>query len=217
MPQEQDQKTEDKLQIECVFRRWTKFRKKWRLFAQPKFPIRGVAFRFGFRVKNIGNRPFAAATVYNWRVGASSAYKSQPFQTSGPEIRSDIEISIGPLNPGESETTWIEITTLPFDGPGFVSCDLRPADESRRIRAFQKSTSGHPALLPKENHWMNTLYVEDRLVRLQLWSNWLIFLLTAIIFIQGVWGLDKVSKWLFVTVPLALLEWLVALLKTPTT
>ena len=212
MSQDQDQKTEDKLQIECVFRQWTKPR-KWLPFAQPSSPIRGLPFRFGLRIKNINNRPFSGATIHNWKIGTVSSYGDNIGLLGGSgglAHRSDIEVNIQPLNPDESETLWIEMVTPGFDGPGVVSCDLRPADESHRISAFQKSTSGEPSRVADENHWLNTLYIEDRLVRLQVRSNQLILLLTAIIFIQGVWGLDKVSKWLFVTAPLAFLKSLVA-------
>lgn len=199
------EKTEDRLVIQFVFEHLD-WRFRWWPFHKQPHPVRGIPLRYGIRVQNVGNKAFPGATVSNFYIGSRAADLAT-YSTNEPAIPS--------LNPGESKTLWLESGILSMEGNVWVSCDLAPHDPLREIVAFQAGSlqAGSPESVrgARRNSWRDSEYVEQKLALLQTRTNNLICLLTALIFMDAVLGLNYIAGQ-FLKLCRSILLWLAGLL-----
>ena len=177
------EKTEDRLSIQFVFDHLD-WRFKWWSFGKQRHPVRGTPLRYGIQIKNVGSKAFPGATVSNFTIRNLA---------NTLHARAAKEPMIPPLNPGDSKTLWVDGGMLPMEGTVWVSCDLAPHDPSREIVAFQAGDA-EKSLSVGRNGWGDSEYVEQKLVILQARTNNLICLLTALIFMDAVFGLNNIAS-----------------------
>ena len=191
---------EHKLLVEVMFERGLLFG-HW-LFRRLTSPIQGVPLRWGFKATNVGKSSFPGATVKEIRISSSPP-------GSGPQVTSDEDFSIPPLNPREPAEHWFgKSLVLNFDRTAWVDCKLEPPDSSHQIRTFQQVDV--PSLQPS-NQWGMSVFIEPKLARIQANTNRLILALTALTALEGFIGLKAIGTW-FLNGVRNLLRWLLQLI-----
>ena len=184
--QDPSKKIQHRLLIKSVFRGSSRSLSRWLPFGRYPHPIRGVLFDAGLRVTNIDNKPFSGALIHSFEIIS---------KVSGVRWETEKQVAAKVMNPGESDTYWLEEQLLlSFDGPVMVSCHLEPIDERTQIITHQGSVD-RPAKCPEgSNYWLDGEYIEEKLAVLQARTNQLILVLTVLTFLQGVWGLDTIGS-----------------------
>ena len=202
MSQQQEKTVEtDELLIEFVFEPVPRVKIPRIFLYPPTHPVRGKRFRYGLKIKNIAHRPFPGGTLKNFLI--------KDFVTNRFAHQSLQQVAIHTLNPNDSKTYWIATAELSFVGAAALACDIQPSGDARNILVFKAAADGRPEA-QTHNHWDHDIYVEDKLAVLQSRTNYLLLVLTLLIFVDGVWGLDEFMRLIF----LYPLKWIVKLLGT---
>lgn len=181
------EQTEYKIQIEFIFE------KNLKLFKKAKHVIQNKPYKYGLRIKNIDTKNSPKARVYNFNVRPSdSGMKIENFAHE--------EFSLKELNPGEEiELWWPDLLTTVFQGGAWVSCDVEPIDlTASKFATYQYDIHCKKEFKNREhNQWGDGFIIRGQLEQQQALTNILMFVLTLLVFFDGVWGLGNIFKFLF--------------------
>ena len=187
MSDKAEKPTEHKLLIEFVYQ------KHRRLLKKTKYFVQNNPFEFGLRVKNIDDKssPKGKVQKLSLRSGEGGTI-TYPVEE---------ELFFRELNPGEEVTLWWpDPITVIIKGQTWVSCIVKPEEEKKKTTfvTFQYDlNSKKESRYEKTNSWGDGLVIRGELEQQQAKTNFLIFILTMLVFLNGVWGLDIIFKSIF--------------------
>lgn len=177
---------EYKLLIEFVYQ------KKGRFFKKMRYPVQNKPFKFGLRVKNIDEKSSPNGKINNLSISTSGF--------GAIKENRDEKFVIPELNPGQEIILWWpdELTTI-LKGGLWVDCSVEPKNiKSETFITFQYDPNCSKEYRYKDkNAWGNGLFIRGELEQQQAKTNFLMLLLTAFVFFDGVWGLDIIFKTMF--------------------
>lgn len=187
---EQKEPIEYKLLIEFVYQ------KKRRFFKTMKHLVQNKPFKFGLRVKNIDDKNSPKGKIKNLSLRSGEIVHGPTEEFAFPE-----------LNPGQEIILWWpdELVTV-IKGETWIHCYVEPEDKTKvTFATFQyNSHCCNESRFKERNAWGDALLIRGELEQQQAKTNYLICVLTALVFLDGVWGLDIISKgilnslgWLF--------------------
>lgn len=180
----EEEPTEYKILIEFIYQRKRRFfNNRTRNFIQNR------PFKFGLRVKNIDEKDSPKGKIKNLSLRSGEG---------GTIIHNqDEEFSLPELNPGQEVTLWWpdELTTL-LKGGAWVQCSVTPEDiKKTKFLTFQFDSNCKKTFQYKDfNAWGDGLIIRGELEQQQARTNFLILILTALVFFNGVWGLGIIFK-----------------------
>ncbi len=179
MPKE----NEYKVLVEFIYKR--------RFFNIPtlKHPIQLKPFVYGLSIKNIDDKATPSGIIQNFlfRSAEGGEITEGPFE----------QFAFGGLNPGEKTILWWpEPIATVLEGQIWVQCYLKPDIENTIFITYQ---CDHHSKKPvkhnnNRNQWGTAIFIKRKLEDEQNWTNRLMFFLTLLIFLDGVWGLDTIFK-----------------------
>jgi hypothetical protein len=183
---EQTQPTEYKIRIEFYYKKNRKF------FNGLNYIIQNTPFKFGLKITNIDNKSCPKGNLKNL------SFKSA---VGGTISHTDtVEMSFPELNPGqEIDIIWPDPQRIILKDQIWIECLVEP--ESTSTTKF--ITHQYDKVCKKDmpvrasNFWGNGLSVRGELEQQQAKTNFLMFVLTLLVFLDGVWGLDKTFKKIF--------------------
>ena len=170
---------EHNLQIEFI----CKVKKKY-TFKKFKSPIQNHPFEYGLRIKNIGNNIFPGAVLKNIHIKSkeSDLYHSL-----------DKDFSLELLNPNESTEIWLNQMITYTSGIMWVVIDLVPNAAGDTITTHQKDRYyGQTEIYLENNKWKDIFYIQGENELQQARTNSYILILTALTFIHGAFGINKI-------------------------
>lgn len=177
--------TEYKLLIEIVFCKNRKFLNKQQCLIQNK------PSRFGFKIKNIGDKSTPEATIENLSFrSAEGGNILHPF---------DEKFSIPKINPDQEIILWwSDILVSIIKGQTWVSFDINPQSSSKKFATFQnEGCNKKMTKCDTENRWGYGIVIRGELEQQQARTNFLILILTLLVFLEGVWGLNVIINNIF--------------------
>lgn len=174
--------TEHKLLIEFVYKQKRLF------FNRAKYIIQNKPFKFGLKIKNIDDKNSPKAKIKNLCFkSANGGIINQNY---------DEDFTIKELRPGEEITLWWpdEISTV-MKEEIWLECIVESEDDEKNIfNTFQynsHSKKEEPYL--NKNMWGDALFIHGELEHQQATTNFLTLILTILVFLDGVWGLDVIA------------------------
>ncbi len=172
-----------KLVIECIFKIPNR---SFSFFSKPKFPIQNEIFEIGLKIKNIGDNVFPGARFKGLRVRSA--------ESKGIYEQIDKEFSISEVNPGEEKQIWMGKMTTYLAGLVWISGDVEPQEAgTQRIITFQKERGTNQSVNPSTNSWGNSHFIQSTAERESGYTNFLILLLTILLFLETLVGLKKIA------------------------
>ena len=180
---DKEQRKDIKLQIEFVAK--TPLLK---FFWKKKRVIQAKPFKPGLVVKNIGATASPELTIKKLTITSSDGGKIK-YNVFG-------ELCVERLGSGTSkEILWPSATTIIAKGKTWVECEIVPQNQEYTIQAHQfNKVSKRPTPCRAQNKWKAPLLVRGELESQQASTNLLILILTALVFLDGVWGLGAIFK-----------------------
>lgn len=184
--QKKEQPVEYKLLIEFVCE------KKSKIFKSKRCLVQNQPFKYGLRLKNIDSKNIPSGKIKNLSL---SSGEGGIIKHSACE-----EFSFPELNPGQEIILWwpYPLTTI-IKGQAWVSCVVEPKDADQvRYKTFQFDRScdkENPYVT--SNTWGDGLSIRGELEQQQSRTNFLMFVLTLLVFLDGVWGLGTIFKEIF--------------------
>jgi hypothetical protein len=108
------------------------------------------------------------------------------------------EFTVPALNPGqEIDLWWPDPMTPAIRGSGWIQCSVIPKESTIQIKTYQvDSYSKKPQSYKQINRWGEVLLIRGELEEAQAKTNILLLILTILMFSDGVWGLDKIVKFI---------------------
>jgi hypothetical protein len=174
--------TESKLRLEFIH----KSTKSIRVYKKHPYPVQNIPFEYGIRATNIGSIVFQGAVVKDFKMDLSAA-KVCTMSIAEPQIKV--------LNPGESTEVYFDKYTSPHEGSVWITCDLLPLKKGHIIKTFQFDTNHNmDSPTPKNNSWSNSSFIQGQMELLQIRTNALILVLTAITVLEAIFGLEEIFK-----------------------
>lgn len=152
-----------------------------------RHPIQLKSFYGGLKIRNISESPSPAGTIKKLSL--------QPAEGATINHTLNEEIAFPKLNPKEEKVVWFsEVIQTVQKGQTWVECDIAPDDSSNRYITYQvTSPNNDPS--PHNNNknkWGDAFVIVGKLENQQKWTNFLILILTLLVFLEGVWGLDEI-------------------------
>lgn len=184
MGEEQQPQTsaESKLLIELIFKNPKSF------FGKAKYWIQNKPYKFGLKIKNIDEKNSSECTIINLAL----------LPGEGGNITQNIteQFSVSTLNPGqEIDLWWPDPLAAVIKGSSWIQCDVIAKDQANIIRTYQSDKhSTKPQIYKLPNQWGDALLIRGEMEEEQRKTNFLLLVLTILMFLQGVWGLDKIVK-----------------------
>jgi len=147
--------------------------KSWARKFGYKKPIQNSLFRFGVKIKNIDNYPFAGATIKNILL----------YPAKDKEIVTNLEktIKIQGLNPGEHAEIWIENVIVPFSGTAWASFEFEKEGKEDILTYQYDEANRCPSINSHKDKWVSTFSIIDENVLQQKITNILLIILTAVL------------------------------------
>lgn len=186
MTDEQHPLTEYKIMINFVFE------KKRSFFKGMKYIVQNKPFRFGLKIKNIDDKSSPKGKIKHLSI------RSGEGGTIYHESKE--EFCIPELNPGQEIILWWpEPMRTIIKGQTAISCSVIPdkSDLEKFITYQYNAVSKKEDLYGIPNHWLGALSIRGELEQQQSMTNFLIFILTLLVFLDGVWGLNIIFKTIF--------------------
>ena len=122
-----------------------------------------------------------------------------PAEGSLIQQRATEEFFFPELNPGQETTLWWpNPVVIVMKGQVWVKCRVEPEDISKATyKTFQFNRFGDAGAYGTPNEWGSTLLIRGELEQEQAKTNFLIFVLALLVFLEGVWGLSTIFKTMF--------------------
>lgn len=184
--QNKEQPMEYKLLIDLIFER------KRRFFRSVRYLVQNQPFKFGLRIKNIDRQ--------NTPKGKIKAFTLRSGERGSIEQDWDEEFTLAELNPGEEVKLWWPNSSTPIiQGQSWVECVVEPEDKkSTKFITYQFDRNcNKESRYKEENQWGQALFIRGELEHQQARTNNFMFLLTLLVFLDGVLGLDIILKRIF--------------------
>ena len=175
-------KNQHKILIEFVFKSSEIFP-----FFKNKFLIQNKPFYIGLNIKNINEKVFPGAIIKKLTIS------SNENKNLVQDFKEEFSISI--LNPGETTKIWIpyQISTF-LEGLIWISCNVVLKNSNDEIITYQKDNiTGVIDKYNRINDWGDSSYIQSKFGAEQSKTNYLIFVLTSLIFLEGVFGLRNIA------------------------
>lgn len=167
-----------KLQIEFIF----EIQKKY-TFNKFEHPIQNHPFKYGVQIKNIGDKVFSGAMLKDIRMHSK--------EHNTVDI-SNKEFSLPLLNPNDSTKIWVEPVTTYLTGLVWIDVNLVPNNIDDSITTYQKHKPFEQAVIyGEENKWSDVFFIRGENELQQARTNSYILILTALTFLQGAFGINK--------------------------
>lgn len=188
---ENQEPTKYKVLIEFIFKKTNPLPSLKRL----SNPIQNRPFYFGLRIKNIDKRNTPRFIIKNLQIDAAQG----GTLTQGM----DEEFKVSSLNPGEEEKIWwhYPISTV-IKGEIFIKCNITPHGNIQIISHQYNKYADNCSVYKTPNKWGDAYYVRGELEQKQATTNSLIALLTLLVFLEGVLGLDSIIKFIIKSIGL---------------
>lgn len=180
-----EKKIKHKLLIEFIFRINRRFS-----FEKSPLPVQNQPFKVGLKIKNIGTKSFPGCTVKNL-VMSSGENKSLKHEF-------EEEHSISTLNPDqEADIWWPDPLSTFLEGLVWLTCLVIPNDPEREeIETYQRDkNTGTVGKSKHLNKWDDPLYIKGKFEFEQARTNLLIFILTLLTLLEGLFGIKEVVFW----------------------
>jgi hypothetical protein len=114
----------DTLLLEFIFKQ-----KVGILLGKQNWPVQGIPFDYGLKITNRGDKPFPGATILAF---------AMTQQESTMSISSSNQLLVSSLNPLQSTELWVDTGTSEIQGALWLSCSLKPFDDTREIETLQR-------------------------------------------------------------------------------
>lgn len=181
-----------KLLIELIFKKPKRFSRKAKYWVQNK------PYRFGLRIKNIDDKATPEVTIK--RLSLSSGEGGTITQDHNENF------SVPVLNPGQEIDMWWPDPMAPvIKGSSWIKCKVEPLGINEIIDTYQFDKYSKKTQMYEggSNHWGDAISIRGEMEEEQSTTNSLLLILTILMFLDGVWGLDKIAKFI-----LGILGWL---------
>jgi len=178
------QPSEDNLLIELIFKRSKK------IFWRNKYWIQNRPYKFGLKIKNVGEKGSSEAQIKRLTFRSAEGVAISQSHTE--------EFTIPKLNPGqEIDLWWPDPTATVIKGSAWLDCIVTSLANNTRIRTYQADMcTKKPQPYDPLNRWGYGFAIRGELEEEQSRTNFLLAILTALMFLDGVWGLNVLSKFL---------------------
>ncbi|NTV79600.1 MAG: hypothetical protein HGA25_10830 [Clostridiales bacterium] len=173
--------SEYKVLIEFVYKKPVK------VFNWMSHIVQNRPFIFGLRIKNIDSKNIPDGIIKKLH------FKSVEGGTLLHNVEE--ELSFSKLNPGQEEIIWWPSPhSLPFRGSIFVSCDVISDNSNSNFFTYQWDRNCKRASKFHPDRWGEALSVRGELEQQQATTNMYMFVLTCLVFLDGVWGLNNIAN-----------------------
>lgn len=158
-------------------------------FIPLKYPIQLKPFYFGLKIKNINNISTSPGILKNLILSpGEGTFINDKFYE---------ELSFNKLNPNEEVVMWWpEPLTTVQKGQTWIACNIIPNESNITFITFQSAPHCTNPIPSEQNNnvWGNAMFITGKIESQQNLTNFLMFLLTLLVFFDGVWGLDVLIK-----------------------
>lgn len=178
-----NEQTHHKLLLQLIFKSHKRFFKKTKYWVQNK------PYKFGLKVKNIDDKASPVVTIKNLSFGSAEGVTISQDHSE--------EFSVQVLNPGqEIDMWWPEPMAPVIKGSSWVECKLVPEEANQFIKTYQfNKFSQKPEIYRGGNNlWGDAISIRGEMEEEQSKTNFLLLILTILMFADGVWGLDEIAK-----------------------
>jgi len=190
MAEGNEEKKQNKLLIEFIFRPQSKF-----TLRKARHPIQDKPFYFGLKITNSDTKIFPGAVIKNFGINSLEQKKLEhSFEKNEFIVRS--------LSPGETvEVWWPDAMSTCLEGLTWVYCDIVPNTLDEEVITYQKDRSTGVIDKYKDfNKWGDAIYIERKFELEQSRTNSLVFILTVLTFLEGLFGLKTLANFLITQV-----------------
>ncbi|MCK4905281.1 hypothetical protein KAS42_03450 [bacterium] len=154
--------------------------------------MQSQSFKFGLKIKNIDKKNTPKGKIKRMLLRSAE----------GCEIYHPIdeEFSFPELNPGQEIILWWpNPLTIILKGQAWVGCTVEPENrETTKFITYQfDGNCNKESPYARPNEWGFGIFIRGELEQQQATTNFLIFLLTLLVFLDGVWGLNAIFKQIF--------------------
>jgi hypothetical protein len=174
--------TINKLLIEFIF-------KKPKIhILKSKYCIQNKPYRFGLKIKNIDEKYSSEALVKNLFLSSGEGGTLIQDHTE--------EFCIPKLNPSEEiKIWWPNPTVTIIKGSVWIQCKITPKESNVIVKTYQVDRcTNKPQNYRIPNSWGDAIVIRGELEEKQSKTNFLLLILTILMFLDGVWGLDVLYK-----------------------
>lgn len=182
--------TENKICIEPIFypygvRQRIFHRVKQFLMLKPVYlPVQGVPFYLYVKITNTGNETFSGAMIHNASIKSARGLDFFNSIDKRPEIPR--------INPDEKEEVLIDTLYTNMDAQAWLNFEIVPALPNTRVILHYIGIDGKIEEMSNANNiWARTFVIRSRAEVEQSRTNNLILFLTALLFIDAVWGIRE--------------------------
>lgn len=183
---QQSQPTEYKLRIQLVYL------KNRKIFNRLPHVIQNSPFKIGLRIKNIDQKSSPRGRLKNLSINSAAG---------GTIVNTDTtELSFQELNPDqETIIMWPDPQRVIMKDQVWIDCVVEPENTttSKFITHQYDEACKKDDPYRATNFWGNALLIRGELEQAQAKTNFLIFILTLLVFLDGIWGLNKIFKKIF--------------------
>lgn len=143
--------------------------------------VQGYSYETGLLIRNLGDKPFPGAIIKDVQIKDVNE-----LRISGKK-----EYAVPQINPKHEQEIWMEAFNLGLCGTCWATCTIVPKESNSVIITYQyNKASGEPEeYLTDVNRWGDFIWVSSRSEYLQSRANSILIILTALVFIDGIWGL----------------------------
>jgi len=153
-------------------------------FRKIEFPIQNRPFRWGLRIKNIGNNIFPGATL--------KALEMRSMEHKELYHRVPKEFNVSTLNPDNEIELWVDDLKTYLEGLVWIQCDIVPLETTNKITTFQIEEHTRKLTSPKTNNWGNASFIQSQNQVQSTHTNFLLLILTLLIFVEGLLGIKNI-------------------------
>lgn len=159
------------LKLQCKRKRLGLFRKKI---------VQGIPYHIDVIVNNMGP-DFPGGAILNFYIEYKTSKLGEKYQNSKPILA---------LKTGKSAKVRIGNFMPLYQGPVWFQCSIQ-ANDHLNVRVHHEGG----AKIEAPNGWGDANFIEGKIETLQARTNYLILLLTALIFLDGTLGLKDIFQY----------------------
>ena len=172
---------EYKLVVESIF----KIKNKASFFKKQKFPVQNDSFDIGIIIRNIGDNIFPGGKLKGLTIRSSE--NKQIYEAI------DKEFSVPAINPNESKDVWMGKMSTYLSGLVWINGVILPENTTtHKITTYQKERGTNQSVNPQTNIWGNSYFIQSSAEVESSRTNFLILVLTLLIFIDATLGLKNI-------------------------
>ncbi len=153
-----------------------------------KYWIQNKPYQFGLKITNIDDKGSPEFRIRNLCLLSG---EGSPITQENEE-----EFSVPLLNPGqEIDLWWPEPMAPAIKGASWIQCQIIANDTTKTIITHQiNEYSKKPQEYRIPNRWGDALAIRGEMEEEQYKTNRLLLILTILMFLDGIWGLEVIFK-----------------------